>query len=62
MTWRDTGQIWHKNGGMSYFRLRTGFSINEGQYPTIYVTWSHPGFYIALSRRLKLYWFKKAKA
>ncbi len=50
----------HKSGALSYFRLATGFSINEGGFPNIHIHWGRPvGFYIALNRRLKLWWFAK---
>lgn len=39
--------------GLTYFRW-WGFSINEGQFPNIHVSWSHWFFiYIALTPRWK---------
>ena len=55
----DTGLFVSKRGGGTYFRLATGFSINEGQYPNISVGWGgvlRRRIYIALSNRLKLRW------
>lgn len=43
--------IQHRRGGYSYFRWRTGFSINEAQYPNIHVSWKFRLIYVALSRR-----------
>jgi hypothetical protein len=45
--------------GLTYFRP-WGFSINEGCFPNIHLSWNLCGmrrihFYVALSRRLK--WF-----
>jgi len=58
MSWRDTGVRHHRRGGISYFRLSTGFSLNEGQFPNIHVHWARPmGFYIALTHRLKWWWY-----
>lgn len=44
--------------GYTYFRLSTGFSINEGEFPNIHVSWRRPyGVYLALSPKLKWWRF-----
>lgn len=45
--------------GVTYFDWRSGFSINEGEYPNIHVSWGwcwH--FYLAFSRRWTWSWFR----
>lgn len=59
MSWRHTKVYQHRRGGVSYFRLRTGFSINEGQFPNITIIWGGwvgKMFYVAFSHRFKWYW------
>lgn len=57
MNWRDTGICRHKGGGISYFRLRTGFSINESAFPNIHVGWNNGlFFYLAISPKIKIWW------
>lgn len=43
--------------GYTYFNKANGFSINEGQFPNIHVSWRPIGFYIAISERLKFHKF-----
>ena len=39
----------------TYFR-RYGFSINEGEFPNIHISWRERfHFYLAISRKLKLH-------
>lgn len=48
--------------GRTYFRWRRGFSINEGEFPNVHISWRTFGrrwrfyFYIAFSHRLKWWW------
>lgn len=49
---------WRYDSAGTYFNRRR-FSINEGEYPNIHVSWrGWIGFYVALSPRLKWHWFR----
>lgn len=56
---RRGATAWRYDSDGTYFH-KWGFSINEGEFPNICLKWSwkYCGFYIALSPRLKWYWFR----